>query len=122
MTMKPGSKAVKKLYRIVAHHENRRPRAWIAREEGITASQVTAVLKVAGYDPRDKMPLDTYDMIDYLVGQGASLSEIGRTVGADSRTVKKWFPHSAQRLGSEDHREAIRMGLQMRDIERRDLL
>ncbi len=114
---------VSRLHRIVAAYEQNRPRSWIARAEGVSVSDVTTVLRVAGVEAiPDRITLDRYDMMEYLVNQGASLSEIHRTIKADSRTVKRWFPHAGYRLGSEEHKEAIRLGMKMRELEGRDLL
>ena len=36
--------------------------------------------------------VESYQRLSRLVGSGASLSEIRKTMGTDPRTVRKWFP------------------------------
>lgn len=55
-----------------------------------------------GRQPRRQAPWgwrggdDRYLRVKALVEAGASLNEIQRTTGMDSRTVKRWFPDRAE--------------------------
>lgn len=114
----------KLLVRVVSWREKKRPVNWIAREEGLDTEDVRAILRIAG-DPSwnaTEIRLDKYDQIEYLVNQRASVTDIMRTTGCDSRTIKKWFDYSGWQRGSEERKDALGLARQMRDIERREML
>ena len=115
------------LVKIVEMREHPRPIAWIARETGLDAKDVRAVLRIAG-DPtqqrtgkggRTEVPLDKYDRMAYLVEDGCPINEIMRTLNCNFRTVKRWFPDAGMKRGSDEHRELARMGRKFREVERK---
>lgn len=108
----------KLLVRVVSWREKKRPVNWIAREEGLDTEDVRAILRIAG-DPSwnaTEIRLDKYDRIEYLVGQRASMTDIMRSTGADSRTIKKWFDYSGWQRGSEERKDALRMSAKFQEI------
>lgn len=114
----------KLLVRVVSWREKNRPVKWIAREEGLDTSDVRAILRIAG-DPKwnaTEIRLDKYDLIEYLVDQRASMTDIMRTTGCDSRTIKRWFNYSGWQRGSEERKDALSLARQMREFEREDYL
>lgn len=82
------------LYTIVEWRKYNKPRAWIARELGLTDRDVTDVLRVYGDTKPDHISLEKYDRLSKLVLEGCSLTEIRRTLGADPRTTRRWFPNA----------------------------
>lgn len=110
---------VKPIYRVLEWRKMRRPVGWIAREEGLTLSDVKAILRVAtGENVHTELTAERYDELAYWVNQGASLSLTARETGCDSRTIKRWFPHAGLRQGGGGEAAMIRQVNQ--DLERID--
>lgn len=114
----------KLLVRVVSWREIPKPVEWIAREEGLDTKDVRAILRIAGDSKwaTREIRLDKYDLVEYLVNQRASMTDIMRTTGADSRTVKRWFPEAGWKAGSEERREALKMSAAMQEFDRKGLL
>lgn len=112
------------LVRVVSWRELNKPVAWIARREGLDARDVRTLLRIAG-DPdwmKTEVSLDKYDRMEYLVSQGASLTDIMRTLRVAHATVKRWFPDAGWMAGSQERKDALTMGRKMTQIERKGLL
>lgn len=113
------------LVRVVSWRRRNKPVAWIARKEGLDARDVRTLLRIAG-DPdwmKTEVSLDKYDQMEYLVLQGASLSDIMRTLGVAHATIKRWFPDAGWMAGSQERKDALEMGRKMTRLEeRKDLL
>lgn len=85
---------------VIEAWESNRPTQWIARSLGQKPEEIAHVLRVAGLKPRNfRGTLARYDQMESLVLDGASQSEIVRTLGGDNRTVTKWFPQASWGTG-----------------------
>lgn len=79
---------------VVDMWEQNRPTKWIARSTGVATADVATILRAAGLKPRDVnyRTLEKYDRMESMILDGASHSEIARTLKCDHRTIKTWFP------------------------------
>ena len=84
---------------IVDMREQNRPSKWIARSTGVSPRDINAILRVAGYKSRDVHDLDKYDRLELMIYEGASHTEIARTLGMDHRTIQIWFPDTQWKTG-----------------------